>query len=366
VVEDAVPLGELRRALVVKLRHQGDVLLASPVFSVLKRKAPQIEIDALVYAETAPMLAAHPAINEVLCIDRAWKTLGPFAQASAEWKLLAQLRARQYDLVVHLTEHWRGAWLSRLLGPRWAVGPRVRDRGRLWKGSFTHLVSTPLASARHVVEANLDALRRIGIHPGVDERALTLVAGAAAEQKVAQLLADHGLADHSFVQIHPSSRWRFKCWPAEKMAALIDRLHAEGRRVVLTAAPDAAEAQMIADIRSRIAQPVAASLSGQLSLKELAALTARARLFIGVDSAPMHIAAAVGTPAVAIFGPSGADLWGPWGTPRAGTHRVVARDEYTCRPCGLDGCGGGKVSDCLVTLDVARVWAAASALLETR
>jgi heptosyltransferase-3 len=150
------------------------------------------------------------------------------------------------------------------------------------------------------------------------------------------------------------------------MAALIDRLHAEGVRVVLTAAPDKSEAQMIADIQGRIAHPVAANLAGQLSLKELAALTGRARLFIGVDSAPMHIAAAVGTPAVAIFGPSGADLWGPWGTPRAGRHRVVAKDEYTCRPCGLDGCGGGKVSDCLVTLEVARVWAAAAELLETR
>ena len=366
MVEDAVPLGEVRRALVVKLRHQGDVLLASPVFSVLKRTAPQVEIDALVYADTAPMLSAHPAINEVLCIDRAWKTLGPLAQASAEWKLFAQLRARRYDLLVHLTEHWRGAWLSRFLGARWAVGPRMRTRGQAWQGSFTHLVSAPLASARHVVESNLDALRRIGIHPGVNERALTLIPGPAAEEKVGRLLADHGLADQPFVQIHPSSRWRFKCWPADKMAALIDRLHAEGRRVVLTAAPDNAEAQMIADIRGRIAQPVAANFSGQLSLKELAALTARATLFIGVDSAPMHIAAAVGTPAVAIFGPSGADLWGPWGTPRVGTHRVVAKDEYTCRPCGLDGCGGGKVSDCLVTLDVARVWAAASELLEIR
>ena len=123
---------------------------------------------------------------------------------------------------------------------------------------------------------------------------------------------------------------------------------------------------MIDDILGRVAQPVAANLSGQLSLKELAALTARARVFIGVDSAPMHIAAAVGTPAVAIFGPSGADLWGPWGVPRSGRHRVVASDEYSCRPCGLDGCGGGKVSDCLVTLEVARVWAAASELLETR
>ncbi|MGH8675096.1 MAG: putative lipopolysaccharide heptosyltransferase III [Burkholderiales bacterium] len=366
MVEDAVPLEAVRRALVVKLRHQGDVLLASPVFSVLKRSAPHAEVDALVYADTAPMLTGHPAISEVFCIDRGWKTLGPLARAGAEWKLLSALRARRYDLLVQLTEHWRGAWLARALGARWAVAPRVAGRGRFWKKSFTHLVSKPLASARHVVEGNLDALRRIGIYPGVEERGLTLVAGPAAEERIARLLVERGLAGQSFVQVHPCSRWRFKCWPADKMAALIDRLHSEGHRVVLTAAPDKAEAQMIDDILARVAQPVAANLAGQLSLKELAALTARARLFIGVDSAPMHVAAAVRTPAVAIFGPSGADLWGPWGVPRSGRHRVVAKDEYTCRPCGLDGCGGGKVSDCLVTLEVARVWAAASELLETR
>jgi heptosyltransferase-3 len=106
-----------------------------------------------------------------------------------------------------------------------------------WKRSFTHLVSAPLASGRHVVESNLDALRRIGIYPAPGERALTLVAGTAAEERVAQLLAERGLSGQSFVQVHPSSRWRFKCWPAEKMAALIDRLHARGLRVALPVRP---------------------------------------------------------------------------------------------------------------------------------
>jgi heptosyltransferase-3 len=200
------------------------------------------------------------------------------AERGAEWKLLSQLRAQRYDLVVHLTEHWRGAWLARALGARWAVAPRVAGRGRLWKRSFTHHVSAPLASGRHVGrERTSTRCAASASTPGVEERTLTLVAGSAAEERVAQLLAEHGLAGESFVQIHPSSRWRFKCWPADKMAALIDRLHGEGCRVVLTAAPDNAEAQMIEEILGRVAQPVAANLAGQLSLKELAALTARAR-----------------------------------------------------------------------------------------
>ena len=363
MVEDAVPIHAVRSALVIKLRHTGDVLLSSPVFSVLKRHAPQVELDALVYSGTAPMLTGHPSINQVHCIDRAWKKLGAMAQLRAEWRLLSVLRSRRYDLMVHLTEHWRGAWLARALRVRWAVAPAAAGRGRAWRGSFTHLVSEPRTGGRHVVESNLDALRRIGIYPSAGERGLTLVPGAAAEEKVAALLTGCGISGAQFVQVHPSSRWRFKCWPAEKMAALIDRLHVEGCPVVLTAAPDPLEAQMVDDILEHTARPVAANFSGQLSLKELAALTARARLFVGVDSAPMHIAAAVGTPAIALFGPSGEALWAPWGVPRFGRHRVVASEGYSCRPCGLDGCGGGKVSDCLVTLDVDRVWAAARELL---
>lgn len=358
MVEDAVPLQALRSALVIKLRHHGDVLLSTPVFSVLKRRAPQAEIDALVYADTAAMLAGHPSISRVHCVDRAWKGMGAMTRIRAEGRVFAELRARRYDLVLHLTEHWRGAWLARALGPRWAVAPVVAGRGRLWRRSFTHFVSEPRAGGRHVVERNLDSLRRIGIYPGVEERALTLIPGAAAEERIAALLSGKGLSRERYVHVHPSSRWSFKCWPAEKMAALIDRLQVEGWPVVLTAAPDPAEARMIDEILQRVAQPVAANFAGQLSLKELAALSARAKVFVGVDSAPMHIAAAVGTPAVALFGPSGEALWAPWGVPRSGRHRVVASAGYSCRPCGLDGCGGGKVSDCLVTLEVERVWAA--------
>jgi len=90
----------------------------------------------------------------------------------------------------------------------------------------------------------------------------------------------------------------------------------------------------------------------------MAALASRARLFVGVDSAPMHIAAAMGTPVVALFGPSGEREWGPWMVP----HRVV-ESGHACRPCGNDGCGGGKVSECLTRLPVDRVHSAINELL---
>ena len=95
------------------------------------------------------------------------------------------------------------------------------------------------------------------------------------------------------------------------------------------------------------------------SLPELAAVTREARIFVGVDSAPMHIAAAMQTPVIALFGPSGEFEWGPWRVP----HRIITSMDHPCRPCGIDGCGGGKISECFTTLPVERVCAALTELI---
>ena len=360
---DAIPLSSIRRVLVTKLRHHGDVLLASPVLSALKAAAPQVQIDGLVYADTADMLSGHQALDQLHVIDRAWKRLGLVGQAKSEWSLLKTLQSRQYDLIIHLTEHPRGAWLSRVLKPRYAVAPRVNGRGRFWKGSFTHFVSPIMGSGRrHVVEQNLDALRRLGIQPAMDKRDLTFVPGADADAVVALRLQSMGLTSGQFVHLHPPSRWHFKCWTAEGWAEIITRIRAAGWPVLLTAAPGEKEGHLIQRIQSALAQrnePAAPSLAGKLSLKELGALTGHARLFVGVDSAPMHIAAAMRTPVVVLFGPSGEGHWGPWGTPRIGQHQVITRSaQFNCRPCGLDGCGGGKVSECLTSITPDEVSAA--------
>jgi heptosyltransferase-3 len=354
---DPVDADSIRRALVTKLRHHGDVLLASPVFTTLKRLAPQAEIDALVYAETQPMLANHAAIARIHTIDRDWKRQGVLSQLAAERRLLATLRARRYDLLVHLTEHPRGATLARLLRPRWSVAPERLDAPRFWRTSFTHCYRLPKATPRHAVEANLDALRRIGLYPQPADKRLTLVPDAAANARIDTLAAELALERGRFVQCHPGSRWLFKCAPAAQTAALLERIVATGARVAMTGAPDPRERALVDDIvqaLSPAARAHVADACGRLSLGELAALTARARIFVGVDSAPMHIAAAVGTPVVVLFGPSGELEWGPWMV----AHRIVASDAHPCRPCGIDGCGGGKVSECLTSLSVDKVFAA--------
>ena len=365
---DGIDFGALRRVLVIMLRHHGDVLLTSPVHAALKAAAPQVEVDALIYRETSPMLASSPHLARVHTIDRAWKKAGAVARARAEWRLLSTLRDRRYDLVVHLTDHRRGAWLVRALSPQHAVAPRLRDEsglvGAFWKTTFPQRyanassVSPGAALARrHTVEQNLDALRRLGLRidapPG-----LTMVAGGQGERDADALLARLGV-DGPFVAMQPTSRWSFKCWTIERNAALIASLLRRGETVLLSCAPDDRERAMIASIVANVREVPAVPLERLKvaddggTLERLAATIARAKLFVGIDSAPMHIAAAVGTPVVALFGPSGEFNWGPWQVP----HRIVTTDD-PCRPCGQDGCGGGKVSECLVRIPVHVVLAA--------
>jgi len=331
------------------------VLLASPVFRVLAARAPQAEIDALVYSDTRDMLAGHPGVARIHTIDRDWKRQGLLEQVRHEAALLARLREQRYQLVVHLTDHWRGAWLAQLLRPRWSVAPA---RGSwFWERSFSHRYALPRTTPRHTVELNLDALRRLGIYPEEEEKGLVLVPGPQAEAKMDALLAQHGLSPRGFLHVHPTSRWLFKTWTDERNAELLRLLARDGHRLVVTSAPNTREQTIVKRILERADVPVT-DLSGQLSLREMGALCARARLFFGVDSAPMHIAAAMGTPVVALFGPSGEHAWGPWRVP----HRVVASED-SCRPCGNDGCGGSKVSECLTRLPVARVHSAINELL---
>ena len=375
---DAIEVAALRRVLVVMLRHHGDVLLTSPLYTVLRRAAPAVEVDALVYRETLPMLAWNPSIAQVHTIDRQWKKSGAIAHLRAERDLLTSLRARRYDLVVHLTDHRRGAWLVRALRPRLAVAPRLRDEsglaGRFWRSSFTHryanassVVPGAALARRHTVEQNLDALRRLGIAAGDPPPPLTMVAGCEAEREADALLARLGV-DRPYIAMQPTSRWLFKCWPVERNAALVASLLRRGETVLLSCAPDSRERAMLVAIAAAVrAMPHVPlerlALADDGSLTRLAALIGRASLFVGIDSAPMHIAAAMGTPTVALFGPSGEFNWGPWQVP----HRIVTSDTFPCRPCGQDGCGGSKVSDCLVRLPVDRVLAAIDALTrETR
>jgi len=327
-----------KRVLVIKLKQPGDVLVSSPVIRALKEAWPESLLTYLVPKGTEEMVAGHPCLDELLVLDRRGQT---WTQALS---FALELRRRQFDLVLELSGGDRGAFYSRFSGARERVGFE-RPGMPFWqrRGVFTRLLPRPPVKM-HLVEQNLAVLRALGVEPRLPR--LEFFWGQAVEDRIQELLERLELASRGFVVMHPGAGWRFKCWTprgyARVLEALLDRW---GLPVALTGSRAALEQELVAAIltESRVSPH---NLVGQLSLKELGALMAKARFFFGVDSAPMHLAAAVGTPAVALFGPSGVFNWGPWGP----GHLVIQKD-WDCVPCGRDGCEGSKVSRCLDEID---------------
>ena len=359
---DYPDLASVRRALVIKLRNHGDVLLSSPLFAALKAAMPHARIDAYVFRDTAPMLEGHPAISGFHLYDREWKKLGLLARVSRELGLLRDIRRTRYDMVINLTDADRGAIAAWLSGARYRAGwVAPKNMGGFRTRFYTHIVKGP-PRPRHAVELALDAARRIGIFPRPGEAPLHLHLPEAARQRVVSLLAAGGIEPGDYLLVHPTSRWLFKSWPIEKYSQLFDRLADNGIQLVVSAAPDPSELEVVKAILAGCQRARPFDLAGQLSLKELGALIEASSGLLCVDSVPLHIASALKKPTVALFGPSSEQEWGPWDNPRA----EVLTQPYSCRPCGLDGCGGSKVSDCLTTLPVERVLASISKVIYDR
>ena len=332
-----MPTPNDQRILVIKLKQPGDVLVSTPVIAALKEAWPECRLTYLVPRGAEDMVAGHPGLDGLLVADRRGATRW---QA---WRFIRELRRRRFDLVLELSGGDRGAIYTRLTGARERLG-LAHPRQPFWqrRGCFTRLLPRPPVNM-HMVDQNLAAVRALGIEP-VNPR-LQFFWDAAVDQQVRDRLGSLGLAEQRFVVMHPGAGWRFKCWTPAGYARVMEFFKEEwGLPTVLTGTRAAHEQELLAAIHQECrAAPV--DLTGCLSLKELGALIAKARLFFGVDSAPMHLAAAVNTPAVALFGPSGVFNWGPWGE-----GHLVIKQDWDCLPCGRDGCQGSKISRCLAEL----------------
>lgn len=339
---DRLPGRDLRSILVFKQRHIGDVLLSTPVFRALRASFPSAALTAVVNEGTEEMLTGNPDVDRIVIFRRSRRDAGGMARWKEEARFLREVRSARAELAVQLTEGDRGAILSLLSGARHRVGvaavrPGLSGKRRI----FTHLCPAPPLH-RHAVLRDLDVLAAAGIPPA--ELSLRFAFSAQDREGAIRKAMRAGLPeDVPFAVLQPTSRWTFKCWTDEGMAGVVGHLSRNGVFPVVTSGPAPEEAAMAGRILARSASG-GALLAGALSLKELGALIASARLFLGVDSAPMHIAAAVGTPTVALFGPTGAYNWAPWegidwgytaespaGTRHVGRHAVVQKDRDCLR-----------------------------------
>jgi heptosyltransferase-3 len=328
------------RVLCIKLKHIGDVLLMTAAIRAVRRAWPSSRVAALVPRGTEGVLEGNPDLDAIFSLDRGGGIPG-------DLRIIQTMRRYAPDVVLEMGGGDREAVLGWLSGARLRVGVAPRGSGQWRRLLLTRTV--PWGGRRHTVEMNLDMAGALGIDTR-DCRPVLVVQPETRTRMVTRLESLGAAAGRPLVVVHPVSRWLFKAWPeagcAETIAAMVRRRMAI---VAVTSGPEEREAETAHRIVARAAVPVI-NLVGQTTLTELAAVLERAALFVGVDSAPMHMAAALGVPVVALFGPSGEHHWGPWGE-----GHVVVAGQYLCRPCGRDGCLGSKRSYCLEAISAETV-----------
>ena len=294
-----------RKILVIKMRFHGDMLLTTPVISTLKRHYPEAKIDVLLYQDTIPILSENPEINALYGIkNKKAKTTEKITNFVS---LIRVQRSNKYDLVVNMADQWMVAVLVRLLNVPMSISQNYQHRqSAFWRNSFTHLAPQ---KGENVVEANLSVLAPLGLDSSVAET--TMSYNPACWTRVRGELDKAGVGER-YVVIQPTARQIFKCWENEKFAKVVDALHQRGVEVVLTSGPSAEDLACIKAIAQGCERPPVTALAGKMTFPELGALIDHAALFIGVDSAPGHIAAAVKTPLIALFGATNHIFWRPW------------------------------------------------------
>lgn len=341
------PSGGFKKILVIKLRAIGDVILATPVLDNLAAALPGAVIDFLTEPPAAPLVQHHPAVHDLIVLERnppGWRK---------QLALLRDLRRRRYDLVIDLFGNPRSALLA--FGTRAAV--RVGYKFRVRRFAYNHLV-TPRGDQVHEVEFNLDALRSLGL-PLVTKALRVEVAAGAQEEINAWWHKQEFDRSRPVIGLNASGGWYTKRWPLAAFAALGDRLATARAAQIILLWGNRQEREEAAAILEMMQSP--ALLAPPTSLMQSAALLARLRLLVSNDSGPLHLAAAMQTPVVGIYGPTRPDLQGPWGE----GHQIVRQEGLACLGCNGVACRI-KTHDCMQKLEVEQVLAAVQKCLSSR
>jgi len=367
------PRADIRRILVLRLERIGDLMMSLPALHTLRQLAPQAQIDLVTGSWNEPMARLIAGIDRIETIDARWLSRGagglaPAALVRRAWAW----RRHGYDVAINLEGDIRSNLLLALSGARWMAGfdmagggPVLDDAAEFTLGEHTAtngvtLVATALGEAPTprgprvgTAREAASALPRAG-----------LLLPAEARERAERLLPLEARRTSPLIGIQVGAGRLVKQWPAERLAAVAARLMSEfNATIVLTGAQ---EDRTTADaLRANLPESTGViDLVGALDLVTLAAVLARLSLLITPDTGPMHIAAVVDTPVVAIFGPASPERWGP-----LSQHCQVVRVDLPCSPCNRirrpPARCLGHTPDCLASIRVDDVYRAATSLLES-
>ncbi|RKU05452.1 lipopolysaccharide heptosyltransferase II [Candidatus Poribacteria bacterium] len=333
-----------KRILVVKLDHLGDVLLSTPVLSNLSQAYPDAELHALTGAWSRVVLEKHPDVSKVLEYNSpAFSRTGEPTSLKQTLQLYRALRREKYDLMVQLRGDWRTVCFALL-----RVTPKRLDRSAL---QVANRLGFPRFTGTHETTRHLDVLRKANVPTPIQTTTFSVTPGdkkwASDFLKTQQIDRERPLA-----AIHPGSPIPLKRWAPERYAELADWLIAQKRAEILFVGVKE-EIPIITEIQ-RLMRAESKNIAGKTTLTQLASILHICNVFIGNDSGPMHLAAAVGAPTIGLYGPGDPTRFGPVGTKCQAIQR-----KQNCPPCpgttcrfGKDGCMSKiQVDDVIQTLE---------------
>jgi ADP-heptose:LPS heptosyltransferase len=348
------------RILLVRLRLIGDVVFTTPVIRALRRQYRDAHIAYLVEPSAAPVVRSNPHLNDVIVAARR-RGAGRLADDLA---LGRRLRRERFDIAIDLHGGPRAAWLT------WASGAPMRIGYDMpWRSwIYTHRVErSPDLFPRHSVLNQWDLLGPLGIGACTPEHdPVEMTEDAAAARRVRERLEAAGINDaHRLVVVHVSAGNEFRRWPEDAFSSTIVALaerDARCRVMVASGPSDAAAAARVTEAaRSRLSRPESLPPLLEWDLNELHALVARAAVYIGGDSGPLHVASTTSTPIVELLGPTLPERSRPWRDPRLGA-AIVDAGPLPCRPCDQRRCIPGDFR-CLTRITPEQVLAAVERVL---
>ncbi|HUW98175.1 MAG TPA: glycosyltransferase family 9 protein [Acidiferrobacter sp.] len=353
-----------RKVLVVATQRIGDVLLTTPLIRSLHRAWPEARIDVLVFENTGGVLAGNPDVHRVITVP----TRGKF------WSHLRMLVSlfRRYDLAVTTQTGDRPVLYAWLAGRRRAGlrPPRKKER---WKTRLLTYLAPLDGLNTHTVLMNL-AIADLLMIPRHHE---VVASWNSADEASLGTELPFDSRTQAFVLLHVYPKFPYKMWTRQGWIELADWLHAQGLRIVLSGSNETEELAYVQELAAHL-PPDTVNIAGKWNLGQVACLAKRARLYVGPDTALTHIAAALGTPTVALYGPSNPVKWGPWpahyhdqhnpysmhGSQQVGNVFLV-QGPGECVPCREEGCDRHirSLSDCLQNLQASTVINAARCML---
>jgi len=345
------PIPDPRRILLIQLGDIGDVVLTTPALKVLKRKFPGSAVIVALRDKASELLEDQPWVDGVIPVSNIPKP-GSRSFTNRASLFLTLMRGR-FDVAVDLRTGSRGMFIAVLSGAGHRIG-RIASRKSFWRRKlFTHIVMPRPERELHeyAPRHNLNILEPLLGEP-VEAPPPELAVSSLRLHEVRALTRAAGVPDGAqAVALHPFSLWPYKEWSPEKWKSVIEQLKERHRiPVIVTGAPEdrARATEMAGGFREGVF-----NLAGKTPLGLLPALFKMCRLVVGVDTAALHIAAAVKTPTVGIFGPSRAEVWAP-----KGPQHITMSSPSPCVPCAMKGCRDEGKSLCLEELEAEKVVAA--------